>query len=100
MPNPKANHSDDIFQIDKIDHVGSFIGRCAEMCGTYHSMMNFEVRAVTEAQFADYIKYRTANPTATNGQALAAIGSPALAEKTAPFNTSRSSKQASGLDVK
>ena len=26
---------------------GSFVGRCAELCGTYHSEMNFEVRVVS-----------------------------------------------------
>ena len=26
---------------------GSYVGRCAELCGTYHSQMNFEVRVVT-----------------------------------------------------
>ena len=26
---------------------GAYVGRCAELCGTYHSMMNFELRAVT-----------------------------------------------------
>ena len=30
---------------------GSFVGRCAELCGTYHSQMNFEVRVVTAEQF-------------------------------------------------
>ncbi len=30
-----------------IDKQGAYVGRCAELCGTYHSMMNFELRAVT-----------------------------------------------------
>ena len=28
---------------------GSYVGRCAELCGTYHSQMNFEVRVVSAA---------------------------------------------------
>ena len=46
MPNPKENQSDNVFQITEITKEGAFVGRCAEMCGTYHSMMNFEVRVV------------------------------------------------------
>jgi len=34
---------------------GSFVGRCAELCGTYHSEMNFEVRVVTPPTFAKYL---------------------------------------------
>jgi cytochrome c oxidase subunit 2 len=34
---------------------GSYVGRCAELCGTYHSQMNFEVRVVTEQKFEAYL---------------------------------------------
>ena len=34
---------------------GSFVGRCAELCGTYHSQMNFEVRVVSESTFENYL---------------------------------------------
>ena len=34
-PNPKENHSDNVFQISDIEQEGAFVGRCAEMCGTY-----------------------------------------------------------------
>ena len=47
FPDPEANHSDNIFQVSEIDQTGAFVGRCTEMCGTYHSMMNFEVRVVS-----------------------------------------------------
>lgn len=30
---------------------GTFVGRCAELCGTYHAAMLFNVHVVTEAQF-------------------------------------------------
>ena len=46
MPDPQANHSDNMFQVTEIEKTGAFVGRCAELCGTYHSMMNFEVRVV------------------------------------------------------
>ena len=34
---------------------GSFVGRCAELCGTYHSQMNFEVRVVSPNVYRDYL---------------------------------------------
>ena len=47
-----------VFQ-NTIEREGSFIGRCAELCGTYHSMMNFEVRALSQDKFDQYMKLRT-----------------------------------------
>jgi len=35
---------------------GRFVGRCAELCGTYHSRMLFNVRVVTPAQYATYLR--------------------------------------------
>ena len=32
---------------------GSYVGRCAELCGTYHSQMNFEVRVVSQQTFVE-----------------------------------------------
>jgi cytochrome c oxidase subunit 2 len=34
---------------------GAFVGRCAELCGTYHSEMNFEVRIVKPSVFRAYL---------------------------------------------
>ena len=34
---------------------GSYVGRCAELCGTYHSQMNFEVRVVEPDVYAKYV---------------------------------------------
>ena len=56
LPNPKENNSDNIFQISEIDQTGAFVGRCTEMCGTYHSMMNFEVRVVEPNDFKAYLR--------------------------------------------
>lgn len=39
MPNPVANNSVNVFQVEEITKTGAFVGHCAEMCGTYHSMM-------------------------------------------------------------
>lgn len=87
MPDPEANHSDNVFQVSKIEQTGAFVGRCTEMCGTYHSMMNFEVRVVEPNDFKAYIDQRNAGKT--NAEALAAINQPPLATTTEPFDTRR-----------
>ncbi|MFD2455758.1 cytochrome c oxidase subunit II [Corynebacterium mendelii] len=88
-PHPEANHSQRRFQITKIEREGAFVGRCAEMCGTYHAMMNFEVRAVSPEKFEKYITYRAENPKAPNSEALKFIGEAPYATSTSPFLTDR-----------
>jgi cytochrome c oxidase subunit 2 len=95
FPFPEENHTDNRFQVSSIDREGAFVGRCAEMCGTYHSMMNFEVRAVSPERFDQYIKFRDSNPNATNAEALESIGETAVAETTKPFDTRRGTQTAS-----
>ncbi len=87
LPNPKANNSDNIFQVSEIEQAGAFVGRCTEMCGTYHSMMNFEVRVVEPNDFKAYLNARADG--LTNAQALKAINQAPLATTTAPFDTRR-----------
>jgi cytochrome c oxidase subunit 2 len=89
MPDPEANHSDNKFQISTIERTGAFVGRCTEMCGTYHSMMNFEVRVVEPNDFKAYLQYRQDHPNGTNADALRAIGLPPEAVTTHPFDTRR-----------
>ena len=104
FPHPERNKSNRIFQIEKIDSEkianrpednpsdkvkNAFVGRCAEMCGTYHAMMNFEIRAVSREQFTEYIKFRQENPEASNADALKHINEPAFAVSTSPFNSGR-----------
>ncbi|ORV12671.1 aa3-type cytochrome oxidase subunit II [Mycobacterium celatum] len=87
MPDPEANHSVNRYQVAEITKTGAFVGRCAEMCGTYHSMMNFEVRVVQPNDFKAYLQQRIAGKT--NAQALQAINQPPLAQTTHPFETRR-----------
>jgi cytochrome c oxidase subunit II len=87
MPNPQANHSDNKFQVTEIEKTGAFVGRCAELCGTYHSMMNFEVRVVEPNDFKAYLDARMAGKT--NAEALQIIGLPPAAVTTVPFDTRR-----------
>lgn len=38
------------------DQVGTYVGKCAELCGEYHSMMLFELRVVEADEYNDYIQ--------------------------------------------
>jgi cytochrome c oxidase subunit 2 len=79
---------------------GSFVGRCAELCGIYHSQMNFEVRVVPESTFEAYVKalqtIGSADP-ARQAKALkmAMPSRSAYATTTYPFDTSRTARKAS-----
>jgi cytochrome c oxidase subunit 2 len=46
---------------------GSFIGRCSELCGVYHSRMLFRVKIVTPAQFDRWIHSQQALQTSSGG---------------------------------
>ena len=63
------------------------MGRCAELCGTYHSMMNFEVRAVAPEKFDQFLAAKTGRKSTP--EALAIIGEAPLAITTSPFPTKR-----------
>ncbi|MBT0565307.1 cytochrome c oxidase subunit II [Williamsia sp. CHRR-6] len=90
FPFPKQNHQDNRWQVSSIDRTGAFVGRCAEMCGTYHSMMNFEVRAVTPQKFEAYIRMRAKDPSLTNAEALKKICEQPVSVTTHPYDTRRS----------
>jgi cytochrome c oxidase subunit 2 len=75
------------FEISRIDREGAYVGRCAELCGTYHSNMNFEVRAVSPEDYEKYMDARKKGDTAA--EALTAIGQEPRATTTVPFDTRR-----------
>jgi cytochrome c oxidase subunit 2 len=80
-------------------HRGSYVGRCAELCGTYHWDMNFEVRVVSPQLFRSYVRELTKlgpNDPARQHQALAAVGMPPYATTTRPFPTNRTARHAIG----
>lgn len=69
---------------------GEYVGRCAELCGTYHSMMNFEVRAVSPEQYERFIMLRSQGRSTP--EALGEIGyagDERYAITTKPFDTKR-----------
>jgi cytochrome c oxidase subunit II len=101
FPMPEVNDQDNTWQIDRIDREGAFVGRCAELCGTYHSQMNFEVRALNPALYKQWVAYRQqVNPDTgapyTTGEALAKLGCGDLcapkATTTYPFSTDRAQR--------
>jgi cytochrome c oxidase subunit II len=77
---------------------GSFVGRCAELCGTYHSQMNFEVRVVSDQDYRSYldtlVRLGNTDPD-RQAKALTAIGQPPRATTTHPFDTERAKRAAS-----
>jgi cytochrome c oxidase subunit 2 len=108
FPDPAVNDQDNTWVIDKIDREGAFVGRCAELCGAYHSQMNFEVRAISGDKFDRWVQLRAqVNPTTnapyTAGEALAALNCGELctpqATTTYPFNTDRTARSASKPDT-
>jgi cytochrome c oxidase subunit 2 len=78
FPDPAANDQKNTWVIDRIERPGAFVGRCAEFCGAYHSMMNFEVRALPPNLFQQFLGFRQQiNPLTgqgfTTNDALAAM---------------------------
>ncbi|RKT53279.1 cytochrome c oxidase subunit II [Saccharothrix australiensis] len=105
FPAPKKNNQDDSFEITQIDRTGSFVGRCAELCGVYHAVMNFEVRALEPAVFDRYMSLREKNNPKTGrpysaAEALTELDCGELctphAVTTKPFDTDRTVREASG----
>jgi cytochrome c oxidase subunit 2 len=73
-----------------LDKEGRYIGRCAELCGTYHAYMQFELVVVSQAKFDQYLQAKVGG--STTQEAMAAIGfagDQAYATTTQPLNTRR-----------
>ncbi|MGH3933661.1 MAG: aa3-type cytochrome oxidase subunit II [Pseudonocardiaceae bacterium] len=101
FPRPEKNNTDHVFQT-MVERQGAFVGRCAELCGTYHAMMNFELRALPGDLFDRYMVLRAqTNPLTsrpyTAGEALAQLNCGELcapeAVTTAPFDTDRTARE-------
>jgi cytochrome c oxidase subunit 2 len=73
-----------------LDKEGRYVGRCAELCGTYHAFMQFELVAVSKDKFDKYLQAKVGG--ATTQEAMATIGftgDKAYATTTQPLNTRR-----------
>ena len=63
-------------------HTGTYRGQCTQFCGLYHSLMLFQVKAVTPAQFKAWVSQEQASTTSPGSIANAkAKDGPVLASK-------------------
>ncbi len=104
--NPNSLQGQDKYQTSRDNRfqftatsVGSYVGRCAELCGTYHSQMNFEVRVVPQQTFVKYTSaLKQLGPDDPNRQTkaleMAMPNSSPTATTTYPLDTSRTARQA------
>jgi cytochrome c oxidase subunit 2 len=73
-----------------LDKEGRYVGRCAELCGTYHAFMQFELVVVSPQKFDQYLTAKKGG--ASTEAAMTAIGftgNQQYAVTTQPFNTRR-----------
>jgi cytochrome c oxidase subunit II len=73
-----------------LDREGRYVGRCAELCGTYHAFMQFELVVVSPQRFDQFLAAKKNG--ASTPDAMAAIGftgDQRYAVTTQPFNTRR-----------
>ncbi|MGY1724707.1 aa3-type cytochrome oxidase subunit II [Blastococcus sp. SYSU DS0533] len=77
------NGRDNVFEVT-VREEGAYVGRCAELCGTYHAYMNFEVRAVSGDEYDDYLAARESG--LGTYEALEEIGQPGEASTTTPLD--------------
>ncbi|WP_433307410.1 aa3-type cytochrome oxidase subunit II [Actinoplanes sp. CA-030573] len=70
-----------------LDKTGRYVGRCAELCGTYHAFMQFELVAVSPADFDKFLTAKKGG--ASTQEAMVAIGQAPYATTTEPLNTRR-----------
>jgi cytochrome c oxidase subunit 2 len=78
------NGRNNVFEVT-VNEEGSYVGRCAELCGTYHAFMNFEVRAVSGDDYDAYLEARESGMS--TAEALEEIGQPGEATVTHPFES-------------
>jgi cytochrome c oxidase subunit 2 len=80
------NGRNNVFEVT-VREEGSYVGRCAELCGTYHAFMNFQVTSVSGDDYDAYVKARESGMT--TAEALEEIGQPGQATVTEPFESLR-----------
>ena len=87
------NGRDNVFEVT-VEEEGAYVGRCAELCGTYHAFMNFEVRAVSGEDYDAYLEARESGMN--TAEALEEIGQSGVAGTTRPLELVQSKQQTSG----
>jgi cytochrome c oxidase subunit 2 len=85
------NNRNNVFDVT-VRKTGAYVGRCAELCGSYHAFMNFEVRSVTGSKFDAYLRARESG--LNTHDALEKIGENGSATATHPFDLTKDYQQA------
>ncbi len=75
-----------VFEVT-LDKEGRYVGRCAELCGTYHAFMQFELVVVSPQQFDQFLQAKQGGQTTQ--QAMVTIGEEPYATTTRPMETRR-----------
>jgi cytochrome c oxidase subunit 2 len=78
-----------VFEVT-LDKEGRYVGRCAELCGSYHAFMQFELIVVSPQRFDAFLAAKTAGrSTAEAMGAIGFTGDQQFAVRTRPYNTRR-----------
>ncbi len=85
-----------VFEVT-IDTEGRYVGRCAELCGTYHSMMNFELVSVSPERYQQFLAAKQAGQSTPEAMAtIGFTGDDRFAITTFPFETKRDNNNFNG----
>jgi cytochrome c oxidase subunit 2 len=73
-----------------LDREGRYVGRCAELCGTYHAFMQFELVVVSPEKFNQFLAAKQAGGSTQDAMgAIGYTGNDRFAVTTQPFDTRR-----------
>jgi cytochrome c oxidase subunit 2 len=73
-----------------LDRAGRYVGRCAELCGTYHAFMQFELVVVSPERFDQFLAAKRGGAdTAAAMEAIGFTGDQRYAITTQPLATRR-----------
>ncbi|WP_229400307.1 aa3-type cytochrome oxidase subunit II [Micromonospora okii] len=86
-----------VFEVSSFDAEGAYVGRCAELCGSYHAFMNFELRVVSPEQYDGFLAAKREGKSTQ--EALSAVGEEPYATETKPFDTRRNTANFNPDDV-
>jgi cytochrome c oxidase subunit 2 len=78
-----------VFEVS-LDKEGRYVGRCAELCGTYHAFMQFELVVVSPQRFDAFLRAKTAGKSTQEAMgAIGFTGDAQFAVTTEPFSGRR-----------
>ncbi|WP_306209423.1 aa3-type cytochrome oxidase subunit II [Actinoplanes sp. RD1] len=73
-----------------LDKEGRYVGRCAELCGTYHAFMQFELVVVSPEKFDTFLQAKEGGATTEDAmEAIGFTGDQRYAVTTQPYDSRR-----------